>query len=164
MKVSIGRYPKDSNKEQKVNVRIDKWDTWNMDTTLAHIVIPMLKQLKVTKHGAPYVDLDDVPEQLRTPPKIDTYEVDEKHFERWDWVMDEMIFAFESKLNRWEDQFWTRSPKLDLSEHPEDEGKEITPLRWLDTGECDWEGRRAVEERIQNGFQLFGKYYQSLWD
>ena len=42
MKVYIGRYPKDPNKEQKVNVQIDKWDTWNMDATLAHIIVPML--------------------------------------------------------------------------------------------------------------------------
>ena len=31
---------------QKVKVRIDKWDTWSMDDTLAHIVLPMLAQLK----------------------------------------------------------------------------------------------------------------------
>ena len=29
---------------------------------------------------------------------------------------------------------------------------------------CDWEGRKKVEERINNGFRLFGKYYQGLWD
>jgi hypothetical protein len=28
----------------------------------------------------------------------------------------------------------------------------------------DWEGRKAYEARIQNGFRLFGKYYQNLWD
>ena len=93
MKVSIGRHPKDPNKEQKVNVRIDKWDTWNMDVTLAHIIVPMLKQLKATKHGAPLVELEDVPEHLRSE-KTNEYGVDDTHFERWDWVMDEMIFAF----------------------------------------------------------------------
>ena len=24
--------------------------------------------------------------------------------------------------------------------------------------------RQAIEERMQNGFRLFGKYYQNLWD
>lgn len=28
----------------------------------------------------------------------------------------------------------------------------------------DWKGRKKYEERIANGFRLFGKYYQSLWD
>ena len=35
---------------QKISVRIDRWDTWSIDTTLAHIIVPMLKQLKESKH------------------------------------------------------------------------------------------------------------------
>ncbi len=57
MKISIGKYPKKG--EQKVSVRIDPWDTWSMDRTLALIVHPMLKQLHKTNHGAPCTD-DDV--------------------------------------------------------------------------------------------------------
>jgi hypothetical protein len=33
-----------------------------------------------------------------------------------------------------------------------------------DTYQCDYEGMRVVEARIQNGFRLFGKYFQALWD
>jgi hypothetical protein len=47
-------------------VKIDRWDTWSMDSTLAQIVLPMLRQLQDTKHGAPFVDDDDVPEHLRS--------------------------------------------------------------------------------------------------
>jgi hypothetical protein len=32
------------------------------------------------------------------------------------------------------------------------------------TYKCDYEGMKKVEERIQNGFRLFGRYYQNLWD
>jgi hypothetical protein len=32
------------------------------------------------------------------------------------------------------------------------------------TYECDYEGMKVVQSRIDNGFKLFGKYYQSLWD
>jgi len=164
MKVSIGRYPKDPNKEQKVNVQIDKWDTWSMDATLAHIIVPMLKQLKATKQGGPYVADEDVPVELQkaaSPPvKDELGEVDDNHFKRWYWVMDEMIFAFESKLINWEDQFW----KLDVTTYPEDAGKDLIPLRCKDVGNCDWDGMREYETRMQNGFRLFGKYYQGLWD
>ncbi len=102
MKVSIGRYPKDPNKERKISVKIDPWDTWSMDVTLAHIILPMLKQLKETKQGAPYVDDEDVPEHLRksaAPPSENEWDTDDNHFKRWDYVLDEMIFAFESKQN-----------------------------------------------------------------
>jgi hypothetical protein len=37
-------------------VHIDRYDTWSMDHTLADIILPMLKQLKETKHGSPNVD------------------------------------------------------------------------------------------------------------
>ena len=33
-------------------VKIDRWDTWSMDSTLADIILPMLKQLQKDKHGA----------------------------------------------------------------------------------------------------------------
>ena len=36
-------------------VKIDRYDTWSMDHTLADIILPMLKQLNTEKHGAPNV-------------------------------------------------------------------------------------------------------------
>ena len=55
--------------EQKVSVRIDNFDTWGMDHTLAYIILPMLKQLKETKQGSPYVYPEDVPTELRPTKK-----------------------------------------------------------------------------------------------
>ena len=45
-------------------VRLDPWDTWSFDHTLADIILPGLKQLRATKHGAPFVDDEDVPEGM----------------------------------------------------------------------------------------------------
>ena len=157
----------------KINyVKIDRWDTWSMDHTLAEIVLPMLKQLKATKHGSPFVDDDDVPEELKStsaPPRENEWDTDGNHFKRWDWVMDEMIFAFECKNDEsWQEKFY--SGESDIKH---------VPCEWYEDGkpklyetqkgpnhtyECDYEGMRKVEERIQNGFRLFGKYYSSLWD
>ena len=92
-------------RERTVKVRIDKWDTWSMDSTLAPIVLPMLKQLKSTQHGHP-ASMSE---------------------EEWDNILDEMIFAFENKLK---DSFL-----------PDDNS-----------------------ERMTNGFRLFGKYFENLWD
>lgn len=157
-----------SKKEQKIEVRIDPWDTWNMDHTLAHIVLPMLKQLKATKHGAPFVDVEDVPKELRpTKKELNAYNkdgtTDDKFFERWDWVMDEMIFAFESKLDdSWEEQF--ESGTSDMQFKKLEDGNYQMVKGPNDTREYDWEGRKAYQERISNGFRLFGKYYENLWD
>ena len=153
-------------------VKIDRWDTWSMDHTLGQIALPMLKQLQATKHGAPFVDDEDVPEELKStsaPPKENEWDTDENHFKRWDWAMNEMIFAFENSINReWEEAY--RSGEIDWkSEACEwDENGKATMFQMVDgpknTYECDYDGMKLVEDRIKNGFRLFGKYYQALWD
>jgi len=153
-------------------VKIDRWDTWSMDHTLADIILPMLKQLNENKHGAPHVDDEDVPEELKStsaPPKENEYDTDENHFKRWDWVMGEMIFAFECKNDdSWQEAF--RSGTHDLKSVACEWDEEGKPKLFTfqegpnHTYKCDYEGMRVVEERIQNGFRLFGKYYQNLWD
>jgi hypothetical protein len=136
----------------------------------------MLKQLKEVKHGSPFVDDEDVPEHLRStaaPPKENEWDTDENHFKRWDWAMSEMIFAFECKVDdSWEDQF--RSGEHDIVWKPVDAaGNEVPKGEHKyyqmdkgpkDTYQCDYDAMRVVEARIQNGFRLFGKYYQALWD
>jgi hypothetical protein len=114
MKVNIGTYPTyrfwhrwfDYSPQQSIKVKIDKWDTWSMDHTLAHIILPMLKQLKATNHGYPGTLTEA----------------------KWNEIQDKMIYAFEHKV-------------LDGD--------------MFDTGD---------QKKMQEGFRLFGKYYQNLWD
>lgn len=139
MKVTIGDPTKG---KQKVRVKIHKHDTWNMDETLAHIVVPMLKQLAETTHSGPPVEMKDVPSKLRPKTGYDApdYGMDYLYFDRWSWVLSEMIFSFESKIDpSIEDQYFT------------DDG-------------YDEAGMERHQKRVANGFRLFGKYYESLWD
>ena len=152
-----------SKQERTIKVHIDRWDTWSMDDTLAHIALPMLVQLKRTKHGAPYVDMDDRPEHLQCYKEPEDQATDKFHFEAWDWVMNEMIFAFESKLDdSWEEQF--ESGESDLQWKKLEDGMSQMVNGPNHTKVYDWEGRKKYQERISNGFRLFGKYYESLWD
>jgi hypothetical protein len=146
-------------------VRIDPWDTWSMDHTLADIILPMLKQLKETKHGAPYTDDEDVPEYLRShmaQPKENEWDTDDLHFMRWDWILAEMIWAFEQKVDHdAESQFF------DYSAYTEEELIKRN-LNDIINGESktkyDREGHEKWQARKSNGFRLFGKYYENLWD
>jgi hypothetical protein len=155
-------------------VKIDRYDTWSMDHTLADIILPMLQQLKNSKHGAPNVDDRDVPKGLglrstEAPPKENEWDTDGNWFKRWDWVLSEMIFAFEHKVDdSWQDAF--SSGVIDWKSEACDwyENGKPKMFKMVDgpnhTYKCDYEGMRRVEKRIQNGFVLFGKYYQNLWD
>ena len=156
-----------SKQQRVVKVHIDSWDTWGMDHTLAYIMVPMLKQLKATTHGAPLVDQKDVPAELHgkklTKRQRDSGEIDDKHFERWDWVLEEMIFAFESKIDdSWEEKFETGESDLRFVQLEDGVSRMVEGPNHTKT--YDWEGRKAYEARIQNGFRLFGRYYQNLWD
>ena len=157
-----------SKKEQKIEVRIDPWDTWSMDHTLAHIVLPMLKQLKATKHGAPFVDNEDVPKELQMTLSDELEyktngSTDDKFFERWNWVMDEMIFAFEEhNKDDGDSQFY--SGEHDIRWKKLQDGNSEVVRGPKDTFKVDKVGLEAYNNRKANGFRLFGKYYQNLWD
>ena len=155
-------------------VKIDAWDTWSMDTTLADIVLPMLRQLKDTKHGAPHVDYDDVPARLRPTSKQQarfrlTGETDPKFFERWEWVLDEMIWAFEQIADPDSDSkfFSGNWSMLERIVETDADGKPL--LRAWEPGpdhtyKLDKQAWNKHQKRIDNGTRLFGKYYRSLWD
>jgi hypothetical protein len=139
-------------------VKIDRYDTWSMDHTLAHIIHPMLVQLNKDKHGAPFTDDDDVPKELRSwyaGPKENEWDTDANHFKRWDYILGEMIWAFEQELkDDDESQFYDHSESNDVK----DWNEKMSKLK------VDREGLEAHQKRKANGFRLFGKYYSALWD
>lgn len=156
-------------RKRTVKVHIDNYDVWSMDHTLSLIVVPMLKKLKGCKHGAPNVDLKDVPKHLHPTAEEakhakETYETDPKFFQRWEWVLDEMIWAHEQLLNDDHDaQFWIDHGEIDWNAGEPDENG-LKPIVWKKKSKIDWKGLKAHNKRIGNGLRLFGVYYRSLWD
>jgi hypothetical protein len=160
----------DSKRKRKIYVRIDNYDLWNMDQTLAIIILPMLKKFRKEFRGAPFVDDEDVPENLRSTnsKKDEEGHLDANHHRRWEWVLDEMIWAFEQlhPSSNWEDQF--SSGKIDLVSEPvswdaDGNVKEYKLVRGPEhTYKFDAEGAKKHQERIKRGTLLFGKYFQNL--
>lgn len=152
----IGPYTDDDTARQ-IEIRIDPFDTWSADHTLALIIVPILKQLHATKQGAPMTDDEDVPEHLRStaaPPKVDPWDVDGNHFKRWDWIMDEMIWAMEHVIKDDDGQFYDHS-------EVDEEADINTQVHQI---KVDREGLDQYHQRMQNGCRLFGKYFTHLWD
>ena len=74
--------------------------------------------------------------------------------QEWDQILDEMIWAFEQKCrDHWEDDYY--------GDYDEDQknGSMVGSFKWI-----DHEGLKTHQERMSNGFRLFGKYYENLWD
>ena len=145
-------------KKRTVIVKLDRYDTWAMDHTLSLIILPMLKQLKATQHGSPCVDDADVPKALQSMsalPKENSWDIDDNHFKRWDWVLDEMIWAFTQKtMDNDTSQFFDHSGV----DHSTELLEQVHAIKF------DKVGLDAHEDRKQRAFELFGKYYQHLWD
>jgi hypothetical protein len=148
-------------------VKIDTWDAWSLDHTLSPIILPILKELKRIKHGAPHIDDEDVPPKLRAnrdaryKSNVDpdlhkiSDDVDKKFFERFDYILDEMIWTFEQlSMDDHEGQFYDHSKSKKIK----DINKSVRAIK------IDKVGLRKHNERIDNGLRLFGKYYRTLWD
>jgi len=148
---------------RKVKVKYHNYDTWSLDHTLSLIILPGLKQLKATNHGYASVDNEDLPTACLK---------DASGEERWEWVMDEMIWAFEeiANDNRGADAFYSGKhdvvwTKVDALGNEDSDGE----YRRMDYGlnhtfSIDTEGQKKYDDRIQRGLILFGKYYRNLWD
>lgn len=158
----------DSKKKRTVKVRVDSYDVWNADTTFAYIILPVLKKLREKKQGCPWTEHSDGPWYYRFDIGQDQYNSDEKgsySHQRWQWILDEMIWAFEQLQpdNDWEaayhhgtiDQVWVECE--DKLTHKMEHGPNHT--HWWDK-----EGYMKHDAAINNGLRLFGRYYRGLWD
>jgi hypothetical protein len=136
----------DNRTERKVRVKIHNYDVWSMDNTLAHIILPMLKLLREKKQGYPHVDDEDVPEHLRsasapalTEEQLNSGWPDDNGSARWEWALNEMIWAFTQINDDYSDSKFF-------------------------VGTYDREGYMKWQERKTRSFALFGKYFEALWD
>jgi hypothetical protein len=178
MKVTIGKYPKKGNR-RKINVEVNTFDTWGLDHTLATIIYPALIQLKQTKQGIPSEFVDVGGEEYSTQQSFDFYI--ESHDEawaegakRWDETLDKMIWAFyQIAYEDYNDKYhhgksdydWVETTKLypnPVTGVPEPTFQMVDKdpnSHWF-----DGDGLELHEKRIQEGLDLFAKYFRSLWD
>lgn len=196
MKVYIGPFPNYNKKtkktpKRKIRVQVEGYDCWNANHTLALIILPVLKRLQKDKHGAPFTDDADVPEKIRSTndkTKREDHHTDKHFFKRWDWILGEMIWAFEQEVDEDnEDQFHSGNIDL-LWQGLDKDNKPIgTPEKWgkrkkgkekedagvqfysivngpKHTFKVDQKAQDKHNARKRNGLALFGKYYQTLWD
>lgn len=136
-------------------VIIEKKDSWSVDTTLAPIIAPLIRQLKATTHSCGQVDDADVPEYLCKRADGTPYDYNDCYSDsddeatdllvaRWNWVLDEIIYAMEAISNQFHgDDLWENTDPMD--------NNNISIYR-------------RDQERIDNGCYLFGRYFRSLWD
>jgi len=177
MKIKIGKFPK--NNKRKIDIQIDGYDTWNLDHTLAMIILPALIQLKNTKHGIPNEFAEVGGESHTSQSCFDFYSetYDEAFNEgcnRWEETLDKMIWTFQQlAVEEYEEKYHHGKAEYDFvksdKQYPNPiTGKMENTFQMVDKnpGEhwYDYVGHHLHDERIQEGLELFAKYYRALWD
>lgn len=177
MKIDLKKYNKLGNR--KVDIHIDPWDTWSMDSTLAMIIYPMLLQLKATKQGVPAEFAEVGGEEYAVQSCFDFYKDEDSRLfdqrcKQWDEVLDKMIWAFyqiayvdySSKYHHGSTEYdWVETDKMypnpitGVMEKTYQLVDKDPNSSWYDSV-----GHQLHEERIQEGIDLFAKYFRNLWD
>ncbi|MCK9369140.1 hypothetical protein M0R04_04230 [Candidatus Dojkabacteria bacterium] len=147
----------DSKRRRNIKVKIHEYDCWNLDTTLAHIILPALIRFKEEETGGPLVDDVDVPEELQSTNAQEPAtgnDWDSNSQLRWVWLLDELIWTFSQVHNDcdWEEQYYSGTCSWENNKFDSSNFK------------VDQVGYDAHQKRISNGLKLFGKYYQGLWN
>jgi hypothetical protein len=136
MKVDISyHYDENDHLDTSVDVEIDDEDLWSLDSTLAEIISPALKAFRDSEPmGWPARPLEDDPHGRPDP------DATPGSYEEWLEMIDEMIWAMEQvKIGR-------------------------MPREWIEDGLPPRNEMIAYHDRVQNGLELFGKYFCALWD
>ena len=176
MKLNIGKYNKQSDR-RKIDIQIDPYDTWSLDSTLAVIIYPALIQLKATKQGVPSEFADDG--SSSNQESFDFYQESyddawKAGLERWDETLDKMIWSFEQLVKGdYDEQYHHGKPKYDwvktdkLYPNPVTGVMEATYIMVDKNPTEHWYdhvGHMKHDERVQEGLELFGKYFRNMWD
>lgn len=180
MKVNLGKYLK-GNKERRVNVQIDPFDTWSLDHTLALVILPALIQLKHSKQGVPGEFTNRIGGDFDRNLVFDFIkEDDDKVFDQlcdqWDEILDKMIWSFLqlSIEDDYDNQYHHGKMKIGWEKLPDDLypnssiGNKEPLYQMIDKNPgqhwYDYVGQEEHDRRIQEGLDLFGKYFRNLWD
>ncbi len=153
------------NQKRKIKIKVDNYDVWSADFTLALIIYPVLCQFDLDTFTC-NVDDEDVPDHLKStvaPPKVE-YDIDGNYFERAKWLLEELRWTFKTLSSDDPDnclEFTSGKANIVWGE-PDDEGNR----EFLAIGgdyRYDKEASKKHQDRITNGLRLFGKYYRGLW-
>jgi hypothetical protein len=176
MRINIGKFL--DKKSRRVNITIDRYDTWGLDHTLSLIILPSLIQLKESKQGIPFEFADVGGEKYSSAQgSFEFYE--ETHdwafneaAKLWDDALDKMIWSFSQlAADDYSQKYHHGEGDYEFMEE-----KVIDPLsgkvetffqlvhgnastRWY-----DHVGHTMHDERIQEGLDLFSRHFRSLWD
>lgn len=158
MKIHIGN-PANNKGDRKLSIDITEDDVWDMDNQLSMIILPMLLLLKESISGMPpnfmYVGGEEYVDQTSFDFYSETSDwAWQENSKNWHKVLDKMIWSFQQLAYTDYYALYHRQEEDDVATVK----RRITIEKWYDLAGCN-----EHERRIQEGLDLFARYYRYLW-
>ena len=151
-------------KRQKWTTGFPHEESWDFKSALANWALPRLKHMKDNLHGYPSCLIPEEKwEEISAGKEVvkEGQDIREEHgMKEWNKILDKIIWSFENHDNE---------PALTEPENYDsrcnmikyDDGS--TEYERLDDRPWDWTECEAHDKKVQEGLDLFAKYYKDLW-
>ena len=151
-------------KRQKWTTGFPHEESWDFKSALANWALPRLKHMKDNLHGYPSCLIPEEKwEEISAGKEIvdEGRNIREEHgMKEWNKILDKIIWSFENHDNEpmptEPDNYDSRCNMIKY-----DDGS--TEYEHLDDRPWDWTEREAHDKKVQEGLDLFAKYYKDLW-
>ena len=110
-------------------------------------------------------------------PRFDGNAEQSTEMRTWRGTIEKMLWSFEqlrddcpdSPFSKWHDkQFWSLLEKgikpMEITKEPNEDGLHAVKFNGEKTPQEIWDAEDKYREKIQEGIDLFAKYFQHLWD
>lgn len=148
----------DNTRKRKIKIKIHDYDIWNLDHTLSLVIYELLKKYRYSQRY--FIPVDNNTSIVF----CDDDEQESKRAEQWNEILDRMIFSFDQIINIDEvyDRFYKVKPEFEDCK----DFDEI--LNKINSGKTktvfDYQSWETHNKKIQEGLDLFAKYFMKLWD
>jgi len=120
-------------------------------------------------------EVENIIEEREQLPRFDGEQSTE--MELWRGTIEKMLWSFEqirddypdSPFNKWHDkQFWSLLDKgilpMEIEKEPDENGLHAINFNGEETPQEIWDADKLYHQKIQEGIDLFAKYFRNLWD
>ena len=121
--------------------------------------------------------VEETVEEQHTIPPFNRNEKISPEMQAWRATIQKMLWSFEqirddfpdSPFHKWhEEQFYSllakKIPPMEVSEEADEYGLHTVKLNGEETPQEIWDADKIYYEKIQEGLNLFAKYFCNLWD
>ena len=151
-------------KRQKWTTGFPHEEFWDFKSALANWAIPRLKHMKDNLHGYPSCLIPEEKwEEISAGKEVvkEGRDIREEHgMKEWNKILDKIIWSFENHDNEpMPTEPENYDPRCNMIKY--DDGS--TEYEHLDDRPWDWTECEAHDKKVQEGLDLFAKYYKDLW-